>query len=601
MISPHNVFIIFKKEFLQLMRNKSIIVTNFIAPLIGLPLYLLFVTESAMHIAGRDLKPLEDKTIFPIALVGETPEGLEHYLREDKKISIVADEAIIKLSSERQEDGKVSLTLIHDASKSLNRSAVKYLKRLIHNYEIKIVDEYKSALKIEPYHLAPYIIKEATLDQKGGRFLQSFGIGIGGITIFLLLISSFNPAINTTIGERDENTYKVLLMNPVTLEEIFLGKYLNVAIQGLLSLLPYFIEFIIFAAWGSSLLKFDSLGIFTPQGMGLLALGCVVCSVMLSSICFLVCSFAKTRVQAQSLISLILFMIMIPIALLGITESRLDSFTVWIPLVNFPLTTMALTELPFSYSLIFLGFAVNIVASIALIFFSSGAFKVQWQGQNETHGISDLLSLKRRKATELNSSHAFLAFVLSFIGVSYGIFGLKTLKADVVLYLVAPMVFYFGVGVLILKISSLDFTKVLKWDSLLNKKSLLLPVLAFSLGYTLVAIGPDSFIKVGFPLKANNPSFLSSLGTFFTFALIPAFTGEFFFRGILYNGLRRNYSFAIASTVSTIMFSLTFFALYRSVLGLFIGHLMAYLYEKRGINSCWLFVLFLNFAIIFFQ
>jgi sodium transport system permease protein len=610
MISIRNVFIIFKKEFLQLMRNKSVLFTNFVAPLVGLPLYLLFVAESAMHIASREVTPLEDKTVFQIVIHDSIPLALDRHLKADPKIALISKSQNKKgqaeLETEVMPDGRTGIKIYYDNSISISRAAVSYLKMVIAEHEAAVVDEYKRTHQIDPKSLDPYIVQAQFRDEKGGRSVQTLGIGIGGITLFLLLISSFNPAINSTIGERDENTYKVLLMNPVTLDEIFLGKYLNVAVQGILSLLPYFIEFVVFYSWGSKMLSMQNLAIFTPTGMVLLIVGCVIASILLSSICFLVCAFAKTRVQAQSLISLVLFMVMIPLVLLGISEIKLDSFSAWIPIVNFPLTTMALMQEPFPYAPIFMGFASNLIVSVALIIFSSGAFKVQWQGRNETQALSDLLSLKRRRATEVNSAHAFLASTLAFIGVSYGVFGLKTLQADTVLYLIAPLVFFLGVGFLILKISELDFTKVIKWNTLISVDSILVPLLGFLSGALLITVatniqGSELFLKVAFPVKDQSPHFVTALGNFLTFVMIPALTGEFLFRGIIFNGLRRNYSMTISTILSTLVVALVNYALYKSFTACLTGFVLAFLYERRGLNSCWQFILFFNFAIFLFQ
>ena len=77
MISLKNVKSVFKKEFLQIMRDKSVLFTNFFIPLFGIPLYFIFAIEAASYMVAKDEKPLKDETVFTISLQGEVDNELK--------------------------------------------------------------------------------------------------------------------------------------------------------------------------------------------------------------------------------------------------------------------------------------------------------------------------------------------------------------------------------------------------------------------------------------------------------------------------------------------------------------------------------------------
>jgi membrane protease YdiL (CAAX protease family) len=481
---------------------------------------------------------------------------------------------------------------------------LRYVEDVIKKYETETVDVYLNAKKIKRSELKPFYFWYVNIDKSVSDTVKTAGMSFGGGILFLLLISMFNPTINTTIGERDANTFKILLMNPVNIHEIFFGKYLNVAFQGLISLIPYSLELIIFYAWGSTNQIFEILPIITFIKVLVIVAFIISTAISVSSLCFLACSFAKSKSQAQSLISLLMFCIAIPIGVIGIMNIKLSYFSALLPIINLSLVTEnILLESP-NYLAIFVGAITNLVISIGLIWFSLGAFSIQWKGVGESKGLNDVLNLKRRKATKLAPAHAFLAFALAFLGYTYGSLIFASFNIDLFAYLFGPILFCLGTSLFIIQYSGLDLNNVFNWYGIDWKYSLkiLFSAALLSLGFNQMINNEvvSEMFKMDFPAIFETNQFASILSYFLLFAVLPGFAEEILFRGIIFKGLRSQYSLLISTVVSSMLFAIIHFSLFKWGHTFVVGIILAIMYEKRGMISCmFMHFCFNSFGLLF--
>jgi membrane protease YdiL (CAAX protease family)/ABC-type Na+ efflux pump permease subunit len=665
MISIKNIKIIFKKEFLQIMRDKSVLFTNFFIPLFGLPLYMIFIIEASTYVVEKKNAPLKDETIFKVSYQGDFEKSLVDNFINDKKINLlkvksslkeieiinyrtnlkeyyrlkgkrkgVKDKINFKKGVLKEQNKKIeearrkynnSLSILkkkykhdydihiaifknsenvyatyffHKDSNNISNAARRYSKRLLEVYQKGKVKRLLQQKNVKDYHLQPFSFLEVNIDREASDTIRVVGISIGSGILFLLLISIFNASINTTIGERDQNTYKVLLMNPISLHEIFIGKYLNVSLQGILTLIPYAIEGFIFYAWGSSNHLFEDVSEITSLKLIVLIFCTISTAMLVSSMCFLTSSFAKSRVQAQSLITLLMISVGIPMGIIGVMDIELSLLTAFIPLVNFPMVTESLITASPDYSSIIIALATNMLASMLLIWFSLGAFQIQWKGKSDSKSLSDLLTFSRRKSDCLVPAHSYFAFAIAFIGFIYGGTLVSLLNIDLISFVFSPIMFCLGTSIFIIHYSGLDFTTLFKWRGITFLYSLRMFLAAFILSFLMQLMLENSIVgevlKSSFPDIFENDLFSSNIGNFLIFAFIPGLTEEILFRGIIFKGLRNQYSFIISMIVSSIFFSLIHFSMFR--LGhTFVGGLfLAYIYEKRGLLAAMFFHIIFN-------
>lgn len=672
MISFRNIKVIFKKEFTQIMRDKSVLFSNFFIPLFGLPLYLICVAELANVVVQKEQIKIKDNSIFQVSIQGNISKELTTTLKKDKKIELTTSnttlsekeikdfthdyqlyteamkedkliskkikhspedlakekEALLKIQQKylsslnrlrenksnkndlhiafyRQKDKKQFIYYFHSEDSTTSRAALKYVSSIINNYESDLIRRYKQEHNISPVMLDPIESQSINIEKDSNKFITMMGQVLAIGIVFLLLISSFNPAVNTTIGERDAQTYKILLMNPIDPKEIFIGKYLNVAFMAILSLVPYAIEIIIFYCWGDSRsLFFETLPLNFAKII-LLMFGTFSISLLISSVCFLSCSFSKTRVQAQSLISGLIIAILLPLFATISLDIKFDFITLFIPFANFALATQELFRVETEYLLVILSILVNIIASLTFVYFSLEAFLIQWKGKSDTKGLSDLLVFKRRITSKLVPAHAGMAFTIVFIGYVYGSSLISVLNINLITFLFFPLIFNLGTTALVFNYSKIDYSKAITWGMKDPKYVLRLLGGAFLLSimfqFIFKGIILPNNLNIEFPKLFGTGTVLTSLSYFLIFVLIPGITEEILFRGLIYKALRGQFGIRASTIISSLMFAIIHLSLFRWGHTFILGIFLAYIYEKKGLRFCILFHMFFNAFGVFFS
>jgi|GEM_PF-6729504 len=661
-MSFRSVYTVFKKELLTLLRDRGVLFTNFFVPLFGLPLYFIFVFESASFMAKEEAKTTQDATQYQVSYQGSLPTDFIEGIKDSKKVNFFKNKEIIspleiktyletmshyealnkatpraeiilqnhdknelevkrlavskakrayitsynKLKEKIVPDSDVHLVylkgeenqqdrylLFYDENKNISRWGKFWVTNLLESYESKLVAVNKEKKGITQRELNPLLIKDISLAKLSKDLTKTIGLSLGGIILFLLLIFTLNPTINTTIGERDGHTYKLLLMNPISPYEIFLGKYLAVAFQGLITLIPYGIEVIIGYTWASSNLIFASLPPVTPMKLTILIVGITGVAIAVSSICFLISSFTRTRSQAQSLQTLLMFLVAVPMGMIGVLDIGLSIETVFLPVLNFPLTVENLLVAESNLFLCLGSFAVNVVFSLALIWLSLGAFLVQWKGSSDTTTFTDLLTFKSSKSKKLSPAHAFLGFAISYLGHSYGGAIFKLFDAEFAVLFFTPLLFSLGVSIALFHHSGLDLTRAIRWNLPGLKEVFRYFIGAFLLnlvfGVSFTSLGFGEVLKDVYPQPFGMNSFFSLLSTFFLVSLIPSFCHEFLFRGLIYKGFRNQYGLLLSTVTSAIFFAIVQFSIGGFALAFVLGLITAVIYERKGIVSSMLF------------
>ena len=349
---------------------------------------------------------------------------------------------------------------------------------------------------------------------------------------------------------------------------------------------------------------FDDVPEITTARLFFLTVGTISTAMLVSSMCFLTSSFAKSRVQAQSLITLLIIFIAIPLGIIGIMDIKLTSMSAFLPLVNFPMSTENLITLSPDYFSISLAIMCNIITSMILIWFSLGAFQIQWKGKSDTQSLSDLLSTKRRKSKMLVPAHAYFSFAIAFLGFVYGGTIISVFNINLISHVFSPIIFCLGTALFIIYYSGLDFTTLFKWKGLDFLYGIRLAAGAFCLSLAIQLILANSVVsevfKSAFPDLLGDEFFSSNVGNFFIFAVIPGFTEEVLFRGIIFKGLRNQYSFLISMIISSLFFSIVHLSMFRLGHTLIAGLLLAYIYEHKGLLSAMFFHLAFNSYGIYF-
>jgi len=185
----------------------------------------------------------------------------------------------------------------------------------------------------------PFEVREANVappEKVGGNLL-------GGIVpyfiIFLSLIGAMYPALDLAAGEKERGTMETLLCSPAARTDIVLGKFLMVLTGSL------FAVFSAVASLGATLwlvvssagpaAKGDP-GLFSIDPMGIVGVMAMVLpvAVLFSAVLFALALFAKSLKEAQSYVTPLTFLVVVPVAIGVLPGIELSLRLALVPILN---------------------------------------------------------------------------------------------------------------------------------------------------------------------------------------------------------------------------------------------------------------------------
>ena len=222
--------------------------------------------------------------------------------------------------------------LIFDDSQRDAKSSVERLRGIIDGYAQRTSTLRLVARGISPTITRPLLIADrdqSTAQARGGMMFSMLpyffilGAFIGGMAL----------AIDTTAGERERQSLEPLFANPVARSKILLGKLGATGAFALTTLLLSIIAF----SFAGQFMPTEKLGMTLSIGprFALLTLLTMLPLVFLiASLQTLAAAFAKTFREAQTYLSLLMFVPAVPTMLMSIFPFKVETWMYAVPLVG---------------------------------------------------------------------------------------------------------------------------------------------------------------------------------------------------------------------------------------------------------------------------
>jgi sodium transport system permease protein len=175
---------------------------------------------------------------------------------------------------------------------------------------------------------------------------ERFGKTVGGMVPYFFVIFCFMgamyPAIDLAAGEKERGTMETLLTAPVSRFQILLGKFAVVVLTGILSaavsMLGIYVAVLQVKEIPPELLAMI-MGILDVQTIVLVLSLLLPLTVFFAAFLLSLSIFAKSYKEAQSLISPLTFVVILPMMVGLMPGIELDPVTALIPVLNVSLAT----------------------------------------------------------------------------------------------------------------------------------------------------------------------------------------------------------------------------------------------------------------------
>jgi sodium transport system permease protein len=347
---------IFRKEFTDTIRDRRTLLVMVIFPLLLVPLMLTIVT----NIQIASVRKAEDKVLRVGLVTNANGAGLADALRHVPGLRIIEGmpaDSLQSLIMHDSLDAAVAIAPDFDPEVNLLRSGLvrlyykssedydmvkRRLSAVLDGFEKDLVARRFTTLKVDPA-----IVKAVRVEEHDVASMQErIGKSVGGMLPYLFVIfcfmGSMYPAIDLAAGEKERGTMETLLTAPVTRWQILLGKFCVVVLAGLFSALVAIVGILV-AIRGIQNIPPEILSlvmsILNVRTVLLILSLLLPLSVFFAAFLLSLSIFAKSYKEAQSIISPLTIVVILPVVIGVMPGIALDPVTAMIPVLNVSLAT----------------------------------------------------------------------------------------------------------------------------------------------------------------------------------------------------------------------------------------------------------------------
>ena len=350
------IFIIFKKELIDTIRDRKAIFFMLVFPLIIFPLLISGVAAIQSSIMQK-----EQNKVLRVAMIGDTfPPPLLELFNEDHTLSITTDytikeaDSLIRIDSldialvitnnfiEKVANNESGIIHLHIKTEDESEKLIK--KRITDKivfYSNKLSKQRLIAFKLTEEFIEPVKIIETDLASAREKLGKTIGGMLPYIFILFCFMGAMYPAIDLGAGEKERGTLETLLVAPATRMEILSGKFLVITLSGLLSatisLVGIFFSILLIDEIPKELFDIAS-DIIQPTTILLILSLMIPIALLFAALLLILSIYAKSFKEAQSIISPLNIIIIFPL-LIGsfVPGIHLDITTAVIPIINISL------------------------------------------------------------------------------------------------------------------------------------------------------------------------------------------------------------------------------------------------------------------------
>ncbi|MBR3040854.1 MAG: CPBP family intramembrane metalloprotease [Lachnospiraceae bacterium] len=615
------MMILYKKEIMDLLRDKKTIIAMILIPLLLYPsmmlLSLLMMQGMAKQSAEKEYRiaMVESEVKYDVEDVlfeganekkynftfisYKTEEEAKHALSsKDVELVIVSEPVVFHESTASLfADSKLFSLKIYDLSANTNSTnAYQNVNDVLNSYseslrQKALENAYENAEEI--IHPIAYEVESISTSEENAGSL------IGMILPFLLIISiltgAIYPAIDATAGERERGTLETIMTLPVRKSEIMVSKFLSVSTIAIFSALLNLLSMFGMIFYLYKTIDLSGLGMagfeFSQFVPAMISLGiCLpVFSMFTAAVSLCICIFAKSFKEANNITSPILIVFMFAAMASILPTVELTNTTALIPVTNIALLIKSVFSLDYNPGLVAIVLFSNLAYCLIMVVIMSTLFSSEdvmfGEGKNGVHIFERRANMKKGQIPGYGDiillfavMLLFMIFASSVLVLKFGLWGTAIIQ---LLILLMPVLYAFYLRSDLKELFSLKLPKFREFVG-----SIVIWIGGLLLNQVLLSLLMRLFPQMN---ETSQSLFDTISGVGFPTALIvvgicPAIAEEAAFRGMLFGTLQKRTKLIIAILVSAVLFGLYHMNFLQFFAGLFMGIIMAYMvYKSKSI------------------
>ncbi|HEX2099506.1 MAG TPA: ABC transporter permease, partial [Candidatus Synoicihabitans sp.] len=359
-----NIGTVYRKELRDLLRDRRTIISMIIIPTLLIPA-MIFVVGS---IAVKVVKKAQREVPAVMLLGGDHSPRVQEALAGDEKLRLVppADDwrtavaekrirAAVEVPPGFQEDlqqGRpTQVKLYHYEGELSSGLALRLLRERLNVVHKELVAERLAARGLEPAVIDPFRIASENVappEKVGGN---AFGGFLPYIFLLLCFTGAMYPAMDLTAGEKERGTMETILVSPIARLHLVLGKFFMVLTASLgtvaFSLASMLVSMLIASQVLMPKAAASAANAAAPRGgplpsldpVGLIGVVIMILpfAVFFSALLLALSLFAKSFKEAQSYVSPLIIVIILPAVVGMLPGVELSTKLALVPVLNLSL------------------------------------------------------------------------------------------------------------------------------------------------------------------------------------------------------------------------------------------------------------------------
>ena len=597
--------LLYKKEILDVIRDKKTILTMVVLPVILYPLLFLVI----MQVMSMINTSQQERTYYIAyeAVTDENRQALNDWIAGDEdKLDYIIKEVESENPVKDLEDEIIDAYLTTDVTDSQVIYEIHYLSAVTNSSTVcDMLDE-----EIDAYakKKSEENAKEAGLDVKQVLYPvtaeftdassneSSIGSILGSVIPFLLITSilmgSMYPAIDATAGEKERGTLETLLTLPIGNMELIMSKFLSVAT---ITVVSVFIN--ILSIGGIAVYLYATISSLTESTEAfhlesfvpaiLISVICVMAfALFMSALVMCICAFAKSFKEANNYITPLTLVVMLTAYIGFIPNVELDAKMALVPVANICLLMKDLLVFKYDFMLILLVLLSNVIYAFIAIWLLGKIYNSESILFGES--ASGIKLFERRKNIKKGSlpsiSESLLLMVVALLLMVY-VGGIMSLS-EPLMGVIVPQLFIGVLPILACLYIKGDAKKIFALH--LPTPKALVGSLFLLLGAGSCSLLLSNLLSYWFPDSSQglNEEYMTMLdGVSFVpalllIALTPAVCEELMFRGYMFTAFKQKMSLTKAILAVSILFGISHMSLIKVIPTAILGAALAYAIHK---------------------
>jgi sodium transport system permease protein len=389
--------IVYRKEFTEWVRDRRTLISTVLVPLLLFPIVMVGFSALAVVLVGK----AEKETPKIMILGGEdSPEVLANLRKLDnleiapysanwkEQISDKEIRAAVDIPTGFQaalEKGDVQTVKIYYYQGELKSSlGADRIEKFLKEYRDQVVKDRLAAKNVAASVLTPFDIQQqnvAAPEKVSGATVGGF---IGYLVVLLCMTGAMYPAIELTAGEKERGTMETILSSPISRMDLVLGKFLLVLSAALssaaLSVLSMGLSFSALRHFNisSNSGRGEAAGLLLqlgPKAVAFVFVMALPLAVLFSAVLMTIALFAKSHKEAQSYLTPMTFLVVIPAVASLLPGVDLTPKLALVPILNTSLVCKEIMTGTYHWNSIALIFASTCVYAGAALFLAFKTFQ----------------------------------------------------------------------------------------------------------------------------------------------------------------------------------------------------------------------------------